>query len=63
MDRIQAVPLVAVAVPDNRGNRDVAYLPPASKPTPQAQNLFARPRYLKEYTADSGAPVKRRAAF
>jgi len=55
---IQAVPLVAVAVPDNRGNRTSLDLPARLEAYSQAQIYSRVPGYLKEWTADIGAPVK-----
>jgi len=55
---IQAVPVVAVAVPDNRGNRTSLDLPARLEAYSQAQIYSRVPGYLKEWTADIGAPVK-----
>ena len=55
---IQAVPVVAIAVPDNRGNRTSLDLPARLEAYSQAQIYSRVPGYLKEWTADIGAPVK-----
>src|SRR5882757_2792372 len=54
----QAVPVVAVAMPDARGQRTTLDLPGRLEAYSQAQ-LYARVSgYLKEWKADIGAPVK-----
>lgn len=54
----QALPVVAVAVPDTRGRRSSIDLPGRLEAYSQAQ-LFARVSgYIKEWKADIGAPVK-----
>jgi RND family efflux transporter MFP subunit len=54
----QAVPTVAVAIPDERGRRTTIDLPGRLEAYSQAQ-LYARVSgYLKEWKADIGAPVK-----
>ena len=55
---VQAVPVVAIAVPDNRGNRTSLDLPARLEAYSQAQIYSRVPGYLKEWTADIGAPVK-----
>ena len=54
----QAIPTVAVAVPDERGRRTTLDLPGRLEAYSQAQ-LYARvPGYLKEWKVDIGTPVK-----
>lgn len=54
----QALPTVAVAMPDTRGRRSTIDLPGRLEAYSQAQ-LFARVSgYLKEWKADIGTPVK-----
>jgi RND family efflux transporter MFP subunit len=54
----QAVPTVAVAIPDARGKRTTIELPGRLEAYSQAQ-LYARVSgYLKEWKADIGTPVK-----
>jgi RND family efflux transporter MFP subunit len=54
----QAVPTVAVAIPDERGRHATIDLPGRLEAYSQAQ-LYARVSgYLKEWTADIGTPVK-----
>jgi RND family efflux transporter MFP subunit len=54
----QAVPVVAVALPDTRGKMDTLALPGRLEAYIQAQ-LYARVSgYLKEWKADIGTPVK-----
>jgi len=54
----QAVPVVAVALPDTRGSKTTLDLPARLEAYTQAQ-LFARVSgYLKDWKADIGTPVK-----
>jgi RND family efflux transporter MFP subunit len=54
----QAIPTVAIAVPDERGRRTTLDLPGRLEAYSQAQ-LYARvPGYLKEWKVDIGTPVK-----
>src|SRR5438477_7172053 len=54
----QAVPVVAIAVPDNRGNRTSLDLPGRLEAYSQAQIYSRVAGYLKEWKADIGSPVK-----
>jgi RND family efflux transporter MFP subunit len=54
----QAVPIVAVSLPDTRGSRSTIELPGRLEAYTQAQ-IFARVSgYIKEWNADIGMPVK-----
>src|SRR5262245_8711125 len=54
----QAVPAVAVVVPDTRGRRATIDLPGRLEANSQAQIYSRVSGYLKEWEADIGAPVK-----
>jgi len=54
----QAVPVVAVAVPDTRGNRTSLDIPGRLEAYSQAQIYSRVAGYLKEWKADIGTPVK-----
>src|SRR4051812_31287327 len=54
----QAVPVVAVAVPDNRGNRTSLDLPGRLEAYSQAQIYSRVSGYLKDWKGDIGSPVK-----
>jgi len=55
---IQAVPLVAVAVPDNRGNRTSLDLPARLEAYSQAQSIRASPAISRNGRLTSARPSK-----
>jgi RND family efflux transporter MFP subunit len=54
----QAVPVVAVAIPDTKGNRTSLDIPGRLEAYSQAQIYSRVAGYLKEWKADIGSPVK-----
>src|SRR5215468_10950829 len=54
----QAIPVVAVAVPESRGNRTSIDLPGRLEAYSQAQIYSRVAGYLKDWQADIGTPVK-----